>query len=130
MGLQYRARNNLGGGAEFRFNEPTAIKSWIVYCIRNNNGYYNSGAGGPCYGNGAYDFKYIKVDYWANNRWNQAGLLNGRNSGNWVSESTAGNAGVSRNWRFYFSGGRGSGQGQHPGDATPHVAEIALYTCA
>jgi hypothetical protein len=130
-GAMYRAQNDIGGGVEFRFEELTAIKSWIVHCIRNDGEDYMDAVGGPCYNGGDYDFQYVKVDYWANNRWNQAGLLNRRNSGNWVSESTTGSARVSRNWRFYFSGGLGSGRCQHPnGDCAAHIAEIALYTCA
>ena len=113
---------------EIRFDAPRKITSWIVHCIRNTgSGLSNGGRGTTCYGNGSYDFTYIRVEYWNNGAWQLAKLLNSRNSANWVAEYT-GNA-KSQNWRFYFSGGGSSGSCQHPGDCAPHVAEIDIWTC-
>lgn len=72
----------------------------------------------------------ILVQYWLNGRWNRAGFLDDRNTGNWMS-SFEGNVHVkAQSWRFYFSGSSSTGRCQHAnGDCAPHVSEIELWGC-
>jgi hypothetical protein len=120
QGSSYRAANGEAGGMEVRFETEKEIQRIKVHCIKND------ASTAACYGNGDYDIKNMKVEYYnmaaSSPGWVVAHQLSSwTEGGDWEVSLNAGVA--ARNWRIYADWGDA-----HRSTGHPHFAEIELLS--
>jgi hypothetical protein len=114
-GSSYRARGGNAGGMEVRFAVPTVVQDFKAHCIKNNAQTMS------CYGDGMYDLKTFKAEYWDEDTgsWVEVHSLDSVVAGNYYGQTVG--AKFSKNWRFYSPWGTA-----HRTTGHPHLAEIEL----